>query len=114
MSDADAERLYILISFRRAGRCADGEVRPRRYRRRSEAALTASKQRRRLLGGSGALPPGLRPFFTEAQRSVACVVSGEVRKHGTCVLSIGEMGARAGVGPTLSVIRVFGTDGGVI
>lgn len=60
----------------------------------------ASRDRRRRLGGSSALPDTLRQFYTEGQRAVLCIVAGEVKHHGVCNLPIGKIAALAGVGQT--------------
>jgi hypothetical protein len=57
----------------------------------------ASRDRRRMLGGSSALPDNLRHFYTEGQRAVLCVVGGEVKRHGVCDLPIDQIAALAGV-----------------
>lgn len=57
----------------------------------------ASRNRRRMLGGSSALPDNLRHHYTEGQRSVLCIVAGEVKRHGVCDLPIDKIGALAGV-----------------
>jgi hypothetical protein len=57
----------------------------------------ASRDRRRRLGGSSALPDQLRRHYTEGQRSVLCIVAGEVKHHGICDLPIDKMAAQAGV-----------------
>jgi hypothetical protein len=57
----------------------------------------ASRDRRRKLGGSSALPDTLRHHYTEGQRSVLCIVSGEVKRHGICDLVIDKIAALAGV-----------------
>ena len=57
----------------------------------------ASRDRRRRLGGSSALPDPLRHHYTEGQRSVLCIIAGEIKHHGTCDLPIDKMGALAGV-----------------
>ena len=57
-------------------------------------------ERRRMLGGSSALPPNLRANYTEGQRSVLCIVAGEVKRHGICDLAIDQIAARAGVSRT--------------
>src|SRR6202043_527894 len=44
-----------------------------------------------------ALPDNLRHYYTEGQRSVLCVIAGEIKRHGVCDLSIEEIAARAGV-----------------
>jgi hypothetical protein len=74
---------------------------PRRCRRRlSDTERCDRRNRKRRLGGSSALPDTLRHYFTEGERSVLCIVSGEVKHHGICDLSIDEMADRAGVGRT--------------
>jgi hypothetical protein len=57
----------------------------------------ASRERRRVLGGSSALPDDLRRHYTEGQRSVLCVVAGEIRKRGVCDLPLGKIAALSGV-----------------
>jgi hypothetical protein len=57
----------------------------------------ASRDRRRMLGGSSALPDNLRHHYTEGQRSVLCVIAGEIKHHRVCDLSIEAIAARAGV-----------------
>lgn len=57
----------------------------------------ASRERRRRLGGSSALPDTLRHFYTEGQRSVLCILAGEVKRHGICDLPVDKIGALAGV-----------------
>lgn len=57
----------------------------------------ASRDRRRILGGSSALPDTLRQYYTEGQRAVLCVVAGEIKHHGVCDLPIDKIAALAGV-----------------
>ena len=60
----------------------------------------ASRDRRRTLGGSSALPDNLRHHYTEGQRAVLCVVALEVKRHGVCDWPIDKIAAVAGVGRT--------------
>jgi hypothetical protein len=57
----------------------------------------ASRDRRRKLGGSSALPDNLRQYYTEGQRAVLCIVAGEIKRHGVCDLPIDKIAALAGV-----------------
>ncbi|MEJ1937728.1 hypothetical protein WDZ92_46645, partial [Nostoc sp. NIES-2111] len=57
----------------------------------------ASRDRRRRLGGSSALPDKLRHHYTEGQRAVLCIIAGEVKHHGVCDLPIDKIAALAGV-----------------
>jgi hypothetical protein len=57
----------------------------------------ASRDRRRMLGGSSALPDNLRHHYTEGQRAVLCIVAGEVKRHGICDFPIDKIAALAGV-----------------
>jgi hypothetical protein len=57
----------------------------------------ASRDRRRMLGGSSALPDNLRHHYTEGQRAVLCVVALEVKRHGACDWPIDKISAIAGV-----------------
>jgi len=56
-----------------------------------------SRDRRRRLGGSSALPDTMRHFYTEGQRAVLCIVAGEIKHHGVCDLPIDKIAALAGV-----------------
>src|SRR5260370_1193055 len=57
----------------------------------------ASRDRRRKLGGSSALPDNLRRYYTEGQRAVLCIAAGEIKRHGVCDLPIDKIAALAGV-----------------
>lgn len=57
----------------------------------------ASRDRRRVLGGSSALPDNLRAAYTEGQRAVLCIIAGEIKRHGVCDLPIDKIAALAGV-----------------
>lgn len=71
---------------------------PRRIQRRSDPS--ASKKRRRMLGGSSGLPDTIRHHYTEGERAALFVVAGEVRKRGYSDLPIDRIAATAGVGRT--------------
>ncbi len=60
----------------------------------------ASRDRRRRLGGQGALPDDLLSHYTEGQRAVLCVVGFEIMDHGSCDLAVDAIAAKAGVGHT--------------
>jgi hypothetical protein len=110
ISDGDAEFLSSYIERRRpinyrmaphtpafgalAGRIASRFTTRRRQRSPDRAA---SRERRRVLGGSSALPPDTRRHFTEGERAVLCVVSGEVKHQGVCDWAIDKIAAAAGV-----------------
>lgn len=70
--------------------------------RRRQASLDrqASRERRRKLGGSGALPDGLRGHFTEGERAALTVIAGEVERRGHCALPLDQIAALAGVSRT--------------
>ena len=71
---------------------------PRPCRKRlSDEERTKRRHRKRMLGGSSALPDTMRHYYTEGERAVLCVVAGEVKRHGLCDLSIDEIADRAGV-----------------
>lgn len=57
----------------------------------------ASRDRRRRLGGSSALPDTMRHYYTEGQRAVLCIIAGEIKHHGVCDLPIDKIAALAGV-----------------
>ena len=46
------------------------------------------------------MPAAILHHYTEGERAVLCVVSGEAKRHGLCDLSIDEIADRAGVGRT--------------
>jgi hypothetical protein len=54
------------------------------------------RRRKRELGGSSAMPAGMRDF-TDGERATLCVVAGEVKRCGLCTLTLKEIGDRAGV-----------------
>jgi hypothetical protein len=54
-----------------------------------------------MLGGSAVLPDHLRHHYTEGERSVLCIVAGEVKHHGICDLPIDKIAALAGVCRTM-------------
>jgi hypothetical protein len=57
----------------------------------------ASRDRRRMLGGSSALPDTMRHHYTEGQRAVLCIVAGEIKRQGVCDMPIDKIAALAGV-----------------
>jgi hypothetical protein len=88
-------------------RCSNEEQRkasiflPRRCRmRRTDDERIKLRDRKRVLGGSSALPDTMRHHYTEGERAVLCIVAFEVKRHGICDLSIDEIADRAGVGRT--------------
>jgi hypothetical protein len=69
---------------------------PRRRPRRSPNR-EASRGRARMLGGAGIMPPALRACFTECERAVLYIIAAQIKQHGFCDLSVGEIATRAGV-----------------
>jgi hypothetical protein len=109
ISDDESNYLQSLINRRRPLRHTDVHAKPAgrfagrlcgrftpRQRQRSPDRK-ASRDRRRMLGGSSALPDNLRHHYTEGQRSVLCVVAGEVKRCGVCDFPIDKIAALAGV-----------------
>jgi hypothetical protein len=68
---------------------------PRKHQRSPDRA--ASRARRRKLGGAGAMPPDLRDHYTEGERSVMCVVTSEIKRHGLCDWPVDKLAAHSGV-----------------
>lgn len=105
ISEADAQALGEIISRRRPPRRGHVEASPMKVRvsrfasrqRSRSPDRKASRDRRRLLGGSSALPPNIRHHYTEGQRAVLCIIAGEVKMHGACDLPIEKIAALAGV-----------------
>jgi hypothetical protein len=88
-------------SIPNAERVGGGIIAAARPRQRPRSPdRKASRDRRRRLGGSSALPDTLRHHYTEGQRAVLCIVAGEVKRHGVCDLPIDKIAALAGVGRT--------------
>jgi hypothetical protein len=110
LNDDEASYLYSCIERRRpvtqrtkAGKfAAIGKMNGRvsrflpRQRPRSPDRQ-ASRDRRRRLGGSSALPDTLRHHYTEGQRAVLCIIAGEIKHHNICDLPIDKIAALAGV-----------------
>ncbi len=101
--DADRVARYAsgMLTTAPAGRIAGpARARPNRLRSRQRQRSPdrlASRNRRRTLGGSSALPDTLRASYTEGQRAVLCIIAGEVKRHGMCDLPIDKIAALAGV-----------------
>ncbi len=70
---------------------------PRRSRKLTDAQKQAARERRRKWGGSGVLPPQLRCYFSEGERSTLAVVANEIKHSGNCDLAVDKIGALAGV-----------------
>ena len=56
-----------------------------------------SVERRRRLAASGPMPPQLAASFTTGELAVLRIIADEVREHGQCDRTLGEIAARAGV-----------------
>jgi hypothetical protein len=108
ISENEARLLSAAIDGRRTPRPQRGDLkpvsrgmlRPSRFlprRRQYSPDHEASRNRRRMLGGSSALPENLRHHYTEAQRAVLFIVAAEVKRHGICDLPIDKIAAMAGV-----------------
>ncbi|WP_330085254.1 hypothetical protein [Methylocystis iwaonis] len=57
----------------------------------------ASIERRRLLAASGPMPPQLAAQFTTGELAALRIVADAVLARGACLMSLGEIAARAGV-----------------
>ena len=57
----------------------------------------ASIERRRTLAASGPMPPQLAAQFTTGELAALRIVADAVRDRGACMLTLGEIAARAGV-----------------
>lgn len=60
----------------------------------------ASRQRRRTLALSGALPPAFGAHYTPAQIAALTIIAGEVKRRGFCDLAVDAIAALAGCGRT--------------
>jgi len=114
IGDADAQYLTEAIQQRKPSRVSmtarpvsalrgrvSSRFAPRPCRRRLTTEERAKRRdRKRMLGGSSAMPDTMRHHYTEGERAVGCVVAGEVKRVGICELSIDEIADRAGVGRT--------------
>ena len=127
LSDLDAENLAARIEDKRR------EIRPQdrtavrapsvpriaasffpaKRRRSVSPDRVASMERRRRLAASGPMPPALAAHYTTGQMAVFRIVADEVRQHGACSITLGEIAARAGVGTTTArdAIRAGAFDG---
>lgn len=63
------------------------------------------RDRRRMWGGSSALPPQLRSMFTPGEQAVMTVIRDQVRRRGVCALAYGSIAKRAGLSGTTVVKR---------
>ena len=97
VSEAQASELSDLIETRKA---LPASEKPAQRRVGSRPHTPASMARRRSWAASGRLPPQIASRFTLAEAAVLAVVAVEVKKRGTCVLTIGEIAGTAGVSET--------------
>ncbi|HBF32015.1 hypothetical protein [Rhizobium sp.] len=70
----------------------------RKWQRSPDRA--ASVARKRKLGGSSGIPDTIRHHYTEGERAVLTVISGEVKRRGLCDLALDRIAAVAGVSRT--------------
>ncbi|NJL08123.1 MAG: hypothetical protein HC900_07535 [Methylacidiphilales bacterium] len=80
---------------RSTGHPAARRFKPRHHPRSPDRK--ASRERRRILGGSNDMPPNIRKDYTEGERAVLTIIAGEVKHHGVCDLPIDQIAALAGV-----------------
>lgn len=92
---AGGPRLPITSTIQRLSARISSRFTPRKPPRSPNRE--ASRSRRRMLGGSSALPHELRHFYTEGNRAVLCIVVGEIKRRGICDLPIDKIAALAGV-----------------
>ncbi|MGE0698789.1 MAG: hypothetical protein AB7O57_06820 [Hyphomicrobiaceae bacterium] len=86
------------VTMKPVGRLAGrlGSIFPRRRPQRSPDRK-ASRERQRMLGGAGHLPPQVRQHYTQGERAVLYVISTEVKRTGVCDWPIAKIAAMAGV-----------------
>jgi len=86
---------------------------PPKRRQPTSPDREASKARRRTLAASGPMPATLAAHFTTGEQAVLRIVADQVRDHGDCRLTQGEIAARAGVCVTTArdTIRAAARDG---
>jgi hypothetical protein len=103
VSDVDAEAVSEAVEARRTAlKQPRPGRRPARVSRPRRPPVTSrdSRERRRRVASSGAMPPAIAAQFTEGERSALSIVAGEIRTKGQCDLPIDGIAARAGVGRT--------------
>lgn len=72
------------------------KFKPRQHERSPDKQK--SRERRRSLAGSGALPSEIRKFYTEGQRAVLTIIALEIKNgNGACTFPVGKIAAKAGV-----------------
>ncbi|MCI4680389.1 hypothetical protein K9U33_17305 [Rhodoblastus acidophilus] len=73
----------------------------------------ASIARRRTLAASGPMPPQLASQFTTGELAALRIVADAVRDRGACMLTLGEIAARAGICVTTArnALRTAARDG---
>jgi hypothetical protein len=60
---------------------------------------TASRGRKRGMGGAGCMPHAIRCHYTEGERAALTVVALEVKRRGRCDMPVDKIAALAGVSP---------------
>jgi hypothetical protein len=110
--EAEAQALAEAVQARRALARVSGPERPGSpptppagqrksifppRRRQRSPNLAVSRERRQVVAGTHALPPGPCRVLTQGERAVLVIVCRAVAVTGRCDLSNGEISARAGV-----------------
>lgn len=97
IADDDAQRLAEAVEARRAVLAACSTQRPtQRPRRLEPRQIKAAVLRRRRLAASGPMPPTMADRFRPSELAVLRIVADEVRQHGQCDRTLGEIAARSG------------------
>lgn len=97
IADEDAQRLAEAVEARRAVLAAWSPQRQaQRLRRLQPRQIKAAVLRRRRLAASGVMPPSMACQFRPSELAVLRIVADEVREHGQCDRTLGEIAARSG------------------
>ena len=91
----------LAVRAPQAAAAAKAAGRPSHFPPKRKAARSpnrrASIERRRTLAASGPMPPRLACRFTTGELAALRIVADAVRDRGACILTLGEIAARAGV-----------------
>lgn len=106
VSETDAEAIELALQVRRLrlkGQAALSQPKTTTAPRRSVSPdRVKSRERRRRLAMSGAVPGAIASSFTMGELAVLSVVAREVQRRGRCELPLGQIAAIAGVGRTVA------------
>ena len=98
LSDDEAQALAEMVELRKAMGVSSSLRKPRPIGSRPRSP--ASMERRRSWTAGGWAPPSIQAWFTMGEAAALAVIVAEIAARGSCILHVGAIAGRAGVGET--------------